>query len=126
MTHFITEPNKGRYLSQFALVSRDCRQLARPHQFADVSIVRSQLCEDLVSYILHEGSQENSHVQPTIGACIRTLHLVLDREYDSEYDLESSESSSGGWRNFRLESLDSRETEDEDDAPETDGGRDKK
>ncbi|KAG9251583.1 uncharacterized protein F5Z01DRAFT_663127 [Emericellopsis atlantica] len=109
VTHFIAEPNKGRYLSPFALVSRECRQLARPHQFSDVSIVRSRLSENLVKYILQEASQRYSHVQPTIGACIRTLHLVLDREYDSE--------SPDPW---------DMETDDEDDAPETDGGNDKK
>ncbi|KAI6779694.1 uncharacterized protein J7T54_005724 [Emericellopsis cladophorae] len=105
VTHFIAEPNKGRYLSSFALASRDCRQLARPHQFADVSIVCSQSSENIVSHILQEASQQNPQVQPTIGACIRTLHLVVNRYY-----VPAESSPADEW------------TDDELDAPEPYGG----
>ena len=64
-------------LACLALVSRDCRQLARSRQFAGVHLDYSHAAEALLNTLVSETAErrENngSTVLPSLGACIRRL-----------------------------------------------------
>lgn len=84
ITSFVAEQSQGRSLSQYALVHRDCRQLARPYQFADVWITRSDVSWE---FLRHMKNEDISSRQPSIGSFIRSLTITIDKDFDSDFGL---------------------------------------
>lgn len=82
ITQCLAEENQARFLSQFALAHRECRQLARPYQFADVWITRSNLSWAFLRYLRNEDS---SSTIPPIGSLIRSLTFTIDRDYSNSW-----------------------------------------
>ncbi|KAK3192793.1 hypothetical protein K4F52_001150 [Lecanicillium sp. MT-2017a] len=76
---FAAEEQQWRCLSAFALTSRECRQLARPYQFADLCINRSERSWDLLRHLKKE-SETRHHIEMTIGECVRSLTIIVDRD----------------------------------------------
>lgn len=102
ITGFVAEENQGRFLSQFALTHRECRQLARPYQFADVWVTRSERSCALVRHLKTENPENG---MPPIGDFIRCLTLTIDRDFDSEFGLapednELEEAWTERWEGF--------------------------
>ena len=63
-------------LASLALVSRDCRQLARSRQFASVCLDYGKTSFELLRVLLEEGSERVRNgltTSPSLGACIRRL-----------------------------------------------------
>lgn len=64
-------------LASLALVSRDCRQLARSRQFASVLLDYGRTSFELLKVLLEEGSERVRNggltASPSLGACIRRL-----------------------------------------------------
>ncbi|KAG9254201.1 uncharacterized protein F5Z01DRAFT_687831 [Emericellopsis atlantica] len=80
IVELIAEENQGRFLSQFALVHRQCWQLARPYQFADIWITRSELSSD---FLRHLETEVNSGKEPLIGSYIRSLTINVHEDFIS-------------------------------------------
>lgn len=92
----VAKPENGRYLSQLALVNRECRQLARSHQFADIFVLRTEKCKEFFRYVLQEVKPDNSkpagwNLGPSIGACIRRLSIAVDKELRFGYGRSKDE-----------------------------------
>ena len=86
---FLAEEYSGRHLSMFALASWQCRQLARPYQFADIWIIRSELSWAFVRYLIQEAKTEQ--VIPSIGSYIRSMTITIDHDYTMDLSLPWSE-----------------------------------
>ena len=69
-------------LSSLALVSRDCRQLARSRQFASVLLDYSYHSLDLVDLLYKEQEERlrnnGSTLLPSLGSCIRAITVATD------------------------------------------------
>ncbi|KAG9252568.1 uncharacterized protein F5Z01DRAFT_660964 [Emericellopsis atlantica] len=79
---FVAEEYHGRSLSQFALTHSECRQLARPYQFADVWITRSEISWGFLRYLKNEEAGVDT---PSIGCLIRSLTFTIDADFQSYY-----------------------------------------
>ncbi|KAG9253212.1 uncharacterized protein F5Z01DRAFT_156914 [Emericellopsis atlantica] len=86
---FLAEEYSGRHLSMFALASGQCRQLARPYQFADIWITRSELSWALVRYLIQEAKTEQ--VIPSIGSYIRSMTITIDHDHKVDLSIPWSE-----------------------------------
>lgn len=66
--------------TSLALVSRDCRHLARSRQFASIQLNFSDASLGLIKAVLAEGVErtdnEGSTVLPSLGACIRRIKVL--------------------------------------------------
>ncbi|KAI6781965.1 uncharacterized protein J7T54_005176 [Emericellopsis cladophorae] len=82
VTGFVAEECHGRYLSQFALTHSECRQLARPYQFANVWITRSETSWGFLRYLKNEEAGVDT---PSIGCLIRSLTFTIDADFGSYY-----------------------------------------
>lgn len=85
ITQYVAQEDQARYLSQFALAHRECRQLARPYQFADVWITRSKLSWAFLRYLRNEDS---SSMVPPLGSLIRSLTFTIDRDYSNSWGFD--------------------------------------
>ncbi|KAK1503153.1 uncharacterized protein CCOS01_17072 [Colletotrichum costaricense] len=81
ITEFIADQERGHFLSFFALAHRECRQLARPHQFSDVWITRSETSWEFLRHIKRETEDEG----PAIGTFIRSLTITVDEDLCLDY-----------------------------------------
>jgi hypothetical protein len=73
-------------LASFALVNRDCRQLARSRQFASVCLDYGNSSFGLLKVLLEEASERLRNgltISPSLGACIRRLTVATDPKWVS-------------------------------------------
>lgn len=76
-------------LAVLALANRDCRQLARSRQFSIVLFDYSDSSVGLIKKLLSEGKKREQSLHgtashPSIGACIRRITVVTNREFISK------------------------------------------
>lgn len=71
-------------LTSLALVSRDCRQLARSRQFSHVVLDYSDASLGLIARLQAEGQERAENggftLLPSLGACIRRISIVINSE----------------------------------------------
>lgn len=92
---FVAEEERGLFLSSFALVNREARQLSLPYQFADVCITRSDTSWAFLRRLKQEAESPDT-LEMAIGACVRCLTLAVDRDHGSD-------DGSGGFNQFEEE-----------------------
>ncbi|KAF4772794.1 hypothetical protein HER10_EVM0005498 [Colletotrichum scovillei] len=95
ITEFIADQERGHFLSFFALAHRECRQLARPHQFSDVWITRSETSWELLRHIKRETEVEG----PAIGTFIRSLTITVDEDLCLDYGCATDDEYEQ-WRDY--------------------------
>lgn len=84
------------YLGRFALVNRDCRQLARSRQFATIRLDYSDRSMGILSVLVNECKQRSEYdgktSAPSIGACIRKIIVAVDpRWIASRHNIQASD-----------------------------------
>lgn len=87
---FLAEEERGHFLSSFALAHRECRQLARRYQFADVWITRSETSWKFLRHLIREAndrSDDEDDSTTSIGSCIRSLTITVDEDFHRDYGL---------------------------------------
>jgi hypothetical protein len=78
-------------LAALALVSKDCRQLARPAQFSSIVLDYSRNSYRVLVALCKEGKQRDSllnrglNPSPFLGACIRQIILLPDPRPDQNF-----------------------------------------
>jgi hypothetical protein len=85
-------------LAALALVNSDCRQLARSHQFSEVSFDCNEKSNGLLLRLLQEsvyrrdGIDVTNHASrpPFVGPCIRKARVYLRSETEPDFDLHES------------------------------------
>ena len=81
----IVEFLDSKALASLALVSSDCRQLARSKQFASVCFDFSPSSFDFMKALLYEAKvrvENHSHTtKPSIGPCLRRLTVAIDPQW---------------------------------------------
>ena len=102
ITHFIAAIERGRFLSQFALAHRKCRQLVRPHHFADMFITRSEKSWKFLRHLLREARKAKTEPAgwcpgPSIAESIRSITIFVDDQPCVDYCC-SSDKEYEQWR----------------------------
>ena len=91
ITALLAEEDRGSFLSSFALASQSCRQLARPFQFADVWITRSETSWQLLRHMLREVDAEGTSLYPPIGTLVRSISFTIDEDLYVDYGFATDE-----------------------------------